>query len=130
MHESISIGGYDTAYYASSDSGWCVDSGATSHTCKDGDNFICFQSVNNMKVRLAIDKSTNVPGKGTVIINTLVNNKQCKVRLENALFVPELKSNLFSIFKCDKKDHSEKFKNGKVVFKNKSNKVYLTANKK
>lgn len=58
---------------------WCIDSGATSHMCHDKGKFSEFYPVKNQKVRLAVDITTNIIGKGTVHLNVPCDNKMKKI---------------------------------------------------
>lgn len=78
---------------------WCIDSGATSHMCHDLSKFEEMRPIQNQKVTLADDKSTNIEGKGTVVIKIQHKNKINSLRLENTLYVPDLNANLLSVSK-------------------------------
>lgn len=69
---------------------WCLDSGATSHMCKDRNSFVNLQTVINQKVRLANDKLTDVKGIGTVYLSLAERTRTHRIKLENTLYVPEL----------------------------------------
>ena len=73
---------------------WCIDSGETSHMCCSKGKFCGITPAPNQKVRLATGETAKIEGKGIVRIEvpTLKGNK--KLRLENALCVPELRTNL------------------------------------
>lgn len=75
------------------DSRWCVDSGATAHMCHDKSLFVELR-----QVKLAANKEIDVLGSGTVCLNL----NESKVKLENTLYVPELRANLLSVMKAAK----------------------------
>lgn len=92
---------------------WCLDSGATSHMCCDKNSFVSLNPVQKQVVKLANNESADIKGKGTVIINTLINDKINKIRLEDTLYVPDLKTNLISVSKCTAREK-------KIIFNHKS----------
>ena len=79
---------------------WCIDSGTTSDMCHDKTLFSELHQTENQRVRLAVDRTTKIEGKGTIRLNISNGHQKRKIRLENVLFVPELKSNLFSVSKA------------------------------
>lgn len=77
---------------------WCLDSGCTSHLCND--IRILNDSVRTASnIRLANDATSAVNAKGNVEILTSVGNTSKRIRLENTLHVPELRTNLLSVAK-------------------------------
>ena len=68
--------------------------------CHNIQEFIEIAPVENQTVRLAVDKVTDVKGKGTVRLTVSTTKGKQSVRLENALYVPELKTNLLSVSKA------------------------------
>ena len=80
------------------DSRWCVDSGATAHMCHDKSLFVELKPVSGVQVKLAANKAIDVLGSGTVCLNL----NESKVRLEDTLYVPELRANLLSVLKATK----------------------------
>lgn len=60
-------------------------------------------------MRLAVDITTDIIGKGTVHLSVPSDNESKKIRLENALCVPELKTNLLSILKTTANGYNVNF---------------------
>lgn len=87
---------------------WCLDSGCTSHLGKDSKLFAkSYKADSNIK--LANEKTARATAKGAVNI-TVSNGKQNKkVTLANALYVPDLRTNLLSIAKIIDKNHEVLF---------------------
>lgn len=56
-------------------------------------------------------------GTGTIMIDKLVNGKWHEARIENVLYVPKVRKNLFSIGVCTSKDFKMTFKGKNVIFK-------------
>ena len=106
---------------------WCFDSGATSHMCNEKSKFVNLEPISNLRVELAVNDSTEALGRGTVSVRT---ENGLKVRIENALYVPSLKNNLFSLAKCMDKGISIESHNGKIRFKNKENEYFMTASRR
>lgn len=79
---------------------WYLDSGATSHMCKDRNRFVNLQTVVNQKVRFANDKLSDIKGIGTVYLSLAEGTRLHRIKLENTLYVPELSTNLFSASKA------------------------------
>lgn len=79
---------------------WCLDSGATSHMCKNRSKFVDLKEVTNQKVRLANNELTEVKGIGTVYLSLTKGKRIHRVKLENTLYIPKLSTNLFSASKA------------------------------
>ena len=78
---------------------WCLDSGATSHLCKELRDFAKLNNSKCGKLNLASKDSTTIDGKGTASFNTDVNGSVKSVTLNNVLYVPDLRQNLLSVAK-------------------------------
>lgn len=79
---------------------WLMDSGASRHICFRREWFSECRSCSNVKVTLGDDTSYEAKGVGTVLIKKFVNNQWENGQIENVLFVPQLKKNLFSAGIC------------------------------
>ncbi|CAK9818809.1 Retrovirus-related Pol polyprotein from transposon TNT 1-94 [Anthophora quadrimaculata] len=82
-----------------SDGQWCLDSGSTSHMCK---NLNCFESVDTRrrgKLNLATNTSTDIHASGTVRAVIEQNDSKTNLTIKDALHVPDLRCNLLSIGK-------------------------------
>lgn len=86
-----------------SDKKWCLDSGCTSHLCNDPKKFVHFSKVVSEKLNLASNTSTAITGRGTIHLNTEVDGKSKSLNLENALHVPDLRTNLLYVSKITDK---------------------------
>jgi hypothetical protein len=95
--------------------GWIVDSGATSHMCKDRSSFTELHTLEEpLDVKLGDGHSLKATDKGTVILNMrLPNGKTRKCKLNNVLYVPSLSCNLLSVSKATQYSKVTKF--GKVA---------------
>lgn len=114
----------------SSNKNWCVDSGATSHMCNDRSKFLSFSPVNNQKVRLAVDATTEIIGKGTVLLTVSDECNSKNIKLNDTLCVPDLKTNLLSISKTTANGYYVNFKNSHAMILNQKGEVVVKAERK
>lgn len=82
---------------------WCLDSGCTAHLCSDPNKFVHFENITDGRLNLANKTSTVINGKGTVHLNTEIEGKSKQLHLNEALHVPDLRSNLLSVSKITDK---------------------------
>ncbi|UYV80249.1 hypothetical protein LAZ67_18002148 [Cordylochernes scorpioides] len=75
---------------------WCLDSGATAHMCCLRKAFSNLRETEPIAVKLANDQSIEALGTGTVELEVFEHGEPFLIKLENVLFVPGLKGNLFS----------------------------------
>ncbi|XP_067208160.1 uncharacterized protein Inos isoform X2 [Linepithema humile] len=95
----------DVAQYSSSEtpkhtgtSKWCLDSGCTSHLCKDT-RMISKQIRMQSDIKLANSATSMADARGDVEFITAFKNRNKTIRLENTLHVPDLRTNLLSVAK-------------------------------
>lgn len=107
---------------ASTSQSWYLDSSCTSHICKDEENFANLELDGCSKVRLANCSSTGVSARGDVKLLNDVNGVNIStftlrsVRLEETLYVKDLRTNLISVAKITDKGNQVIFrKDGAVV---------------
>lgn len=80
------------------DSAWIVDSGATSHMCRDRKMFTDLRPMTgNPRVMVGDGRSLSVTGHGSVRLNVGLSPGQSSCCLKDVLFVPGLSYNLFSV---------------------------------
>ena len=113
-----------------SNNDWCLDSGATSHMCHDRGKFVNFSLVENQKVRLAVDVTTEIIGKGTVHLTVPNGYNNKHIRLENTLCVPLLKTNLLSISKTTTNGYDVNFKDMHAVVLNRNGETVVKAERR
>lgn len=85
---------------------WCLDSGCTSHLCKD---FQLFAHKTCSGIKLANETTARATARGDVNIVTSNGEKNREVMLTNTLYVPDLRTNLLSIAKIVDRDHEVLF---------------------
>lgn len=79
-------------------SSWIVDSGATDHVTHHGEWFSSFEHFKMpAKIHIGNKSTMDALGKGTIKFEALVNGKWLSCRMENVLYVPTARRNLFSV---------------------------------
>jgi len=98
---------------------WCLDSGCSTHLCKEEDIFTRRLAVTDGKVNLANDSSAEVKAKGDVSITTRTGGRLKDVTINDALLVPDLRLNLLSVSKITDRGYTVTFDKftGKVIDK-------------
>lgn len=89
---------------------WCLDSGATSHLCNDARNFRNLTNCKRESLNLANNTSTEILARGTIPLVGNVFGKNKHFDLNNALHVPDLRTNVMSVGKITDKGHEVLFK--------------------
>ena len=108
----------ETVFGASSQShnpqDWIVDSGASSHMTKMKELLVNYEEFDNpQKVGMGDGSTVEAHGRGDIYFTlTLENNMSKKVTMCNALYVPKLTCNLFSVRATVTKGNTVKFENG------------------
>lgn len=74
---------------------WLLDSGASKHMSFQRDWFDDFVEINE-SVSLGDNSTCEVKGKGTIYIQKYINGKWINGRINDVLYIPSLKKNLFS----------------------------------
>lgn len=96
---------------------WITDSGASRHITFRREWLTDYKSNDHKDtVSLGDNRLREVCGEGTVLIEKFINGQWLKARIENVLYVPSLKKNLFSVGACTKKGFQVVFNGDKVVF--------------
>lgn len=108
---------------------WCLDSGATSHLCKDKDKMSGILHVNNGLMNLANDTSIEIKGKGKTGFKTSVLDERKHVSLDDVFHVPGLRTNLLSVSKITDKGFKVNFEKHRALVIAKDGSVKLIANR-
>lgn len=93
-----------------------IDSGCTDHICNNIDYFYNYVTLKE-PINIAVAKSNEymqAVGIGNIHCFVFVNNNFVKCKLQNVLYVPELKQNLLSVKRLEKLGHKLIFESGKV----------------
>lgn len=118
----------ESTYNAVSNTRWCIDSGCTSHLCKESELFKNTQEINS-GINLASDATATVTAKGDVQIK-VSNDKQDKsITLQNALYVPTLRTNLLSVAKIVDKRHQVLFTENRAYVQDSDGNVKMIADR-
>lgn len=73
--------------------------------------------VTNSRIALGDNKECNIIGEGTIIVTRYANGEWTRARIENVLYVPQIKRNLFSVGVCTSKGYKVVFRDDSVVFR-------------
>lgn len=103
---------------------WVLDSGATSHMCRNKEMFDSMQK-HNQQLLMPSGECVSAVGKGVV----KVKSKFMNITLLNVLYVPKFHSNFLSISKFLDAGHSVSFENKSGIVKNKNKQNILSAYK-
>lgn len=101
--ENTDVSLYTEAVYRATkkkeNSVWCLDSGASSHLCKSRELFIDIDNHGKGTLNLANDTCTEITGQGTVFLVSNMHGMSKTIKINNALLVPDLRTNLLSVSK-------------------------------
>lgn len=89
---------------------WLLDSGASKHMTNRREWFSELRQSRGESIKLGDDATCQVEGTGTILIQRYVDGKWESGRLEDVLYIPTLRKNLFSVGVCTQKNHSVTFK--------------------
>ena len=76
---------------------WYIDSGASSHMCSDRKFFVELNEQYKGQVVLADGRKLHIAGIGTGYLKCKANDRQLEIKVNRALYVPQLKGNLISV---------------------------------
>ena len=108
---------------------WCLDSGASSHICKEAHLFSEIYDLRRGRLNLASNSSTEIIAKGTVLLSANVNGRKKNVSLSNVLQVPDLRTNLMSVAKITDKNCDVLFTKGHATVIGNDGEVILYADR-
>ncbi|KMQ88473.1 gag-pol polyprotein [Lasius niger] len=104
---------------------WFTDSGASAHMTSRRDWFTEFHQTSGETVYLGDDGVCEVSGTGNIKIERLVNGLWESATIEEVLYVPRVKKNLFSVGMCTSKGFRVEF-GDKHVKISRANKIAAT----
>lgn len=108
--------------------GWCLDSGCTSHLCGDKELLIDTKNISS-GLKLANGATTKVEAIGDIKITASVNRENKDIRLVDALYVPDLRTNLLSVARIVDRGYEVTFKKNRAVVRDPQGKVRMVANR-
>ncbi|XP_070158409.1 uncharacterized protein [Polyergus mexicanus] len=98
-----SVGMVNWLLNADGDEIWITDSSESAQITRRLKWFTDYRELNNGgTISLDNDKECDIVGIGTIPIEKLVDGKWQEARIEEMLYVPDMKKNLFSVGKCTK----------------------------
>jgi hypothetical protein len=97
------------------DKRWCLDSGASSHMCSEKARFQEMKTPKVQTLNLANSCLTKIVGSGTVKLSVEEN---LTVRLDETLYVPDLRSNLLSVAKMTEHGFEVIFRKNEAIVTN------------
>lgn len=107
---------------------WFLDSGATRHMCNSEQKFSYINESNQSKVYTASKHVVESPGVGDVNLTTKINSHTVNsVKLEDTLFVPELRNNLLSVSSVTENGYTVTFNKEQAVIKRQDGSIAVTA---
>ena len=77
--------------------GWCIDSGATSHVCNDGDLFKCMDSSLKENIKVANGDYLKSEGRGECVLSVRVGGQIRNIPVKHTMFAPDAPGNLLSV---------------------------------
>lgn len=128
QQDTLNITSYiaDTEVEDASDKRWFLDSGSTTHFCKDK------QMMQNLRqtvsgLKLATNATSNVTAIGDVKLESWNGKENTTVNLLNTLYVSNLRTNLLSVSKIVDKGDQVLFTKYKAFIKSDKGKIKLVA---
>lgn len=108
---------------------WYLDSGATSHFCRESQSFNDDLRVRQEKLSLVNTESTRIVGEGTAFLNTSVNGEVKRISFGVTQLVPDLRANLLSVSKITDRGFNVLFDKDRTVVIKAAGDIKLIANK-
>lgn len=116
--ESVAPSGRERQQFMKFDVGdvWLTDSGALRHVTYRRDWFADYTLTDDGNTITLGDNGTcEVLGVGTVLVSKCIGGRWTDARIENVLYAPRLKKNLFFVGVCTSKGFEVFFKRDRVV---------------
>jgi transposase InsO family protein len=110
---------------------WLIDTGAEDHVCYNKDLFDeqSYRKVTGNSIVTANNEAVAIVGKGSVIIDILLNDQPTKIRLTDVYHCPGLHYNLMSVGQVEAKGYTCSIKNGRFRFMDPKGAVALTGSR-
>lgn len=110
---------------------WYLDSGATRHMCNNKSCFEVLDGKEKSKVYTAADSFVKTDGNGDIQLNVKLNEKETNsVKLQNAMYVPELRNSLLSVSSVTDKGYTVKFDKNRATIHRKDGSIAMTATRR
>jgi transposase InsO family protein len=100
------------------DDTWWIDSGADNHVCYDKELFEAgsYKKLSNTHIHTANNEQIPIVGKGTVLLDTIVDGEQSQIRLTGVYHCPRLEYNLLSVSIVEAKGYTIRIQDAKFEF--------------
>lgn len=110
---------------------WCLDSAATRHMSNEKQKFSVFNETRGLKVNTACGQWTKSCGTGEIRLNVKSSNRKTnRIKLTNAIYVPELRNNLISVSQITKNGFKVVFTGNRAIIKRKDESTAMIAEKR
>ncbi|UYV62003.1 hypothetical protein LAZ67_1007460 [Cordylochernes scorpioides] len=105
----------------SNEDSWLLDSGAINHVCRNKDWFVNLREVSSDPIMTA-SGTTEAKGYGHIFLQTSIHNESIEIKLNNVLYVPNVRRNLLSVSKIEENGN-------RVTIRNKVARVFNPENR-
>lgn len=106
---------------------WCLDSGASTHMCYDEKKFHNLDNNEKTRIYTAAEDSINSQGQGEININIKTPKETKSIKLQQAMYVPEFKSNLLSVSSITSNGYSVVFYENHALVRRKDGSTVMKA---
>ncbi|UYV73950.1 hypothetical protein LAZ67_11001568 [Cordylochernes scorpioides] len=103
-----------------------LDSGATNHVCRNKDWFVDLREVSSDPIMTA-SGTTEAKGYGHIFLQTSIHNEIIEIKLNNVLYVPNVRRNLLSVSKIEENGNRVTFRNMVARVFNPENRIIAEA---
>ncbi|UYV84129.1 hypothetical protein LAZ67_X001289 [Cordylochernes scorpioides] len=110
----------------SDEDSWLLDSGATNHVCRNKDWFVDLREVSSDPIMTA-SGTTEAKGYGHIFLQTSIHNECIEIKLNNVLYVPNVRRNLLSVSKIEENGNRVTFRNMVARVFNAENRIIAEA---
>ncbi|UYV72199.1 hypothetical protein LAZ67_9002155 [Cordylochernes scorpioides] len=110
----------------SDEDSWLLDSGATNHVCRNKDWFVDLREVSSDPI-MTESGTTEAKGYGHIFIQTSIHNESIEIKLNNVLYVPNVRRNLLSVSKIEENGNRVTFRNMVARVFNPENRIIAEA---
>ncbi|UYV63097.1 hypothetical protein LAZ67_2003127 [Cordylochernes scorpioides] len=110
----------------SDEDSWLLDSGATNHVCRNKDWFVDLWEVSSDPI-ITASGTTEAKGYGHIFLQTSIHNESIEIKLNNVLYVPNVRRNLLSVSKIEENGNRVTFRNMVARVFNPENRIIAEA---
>lgn len=118
----------EVMYVNQNNTQWCIDSGCTSHMCKERDIIQKFTQVNS-ELNLANSESTKITGVGQVSIRVDTGDVNREIDIEKVFYVSDLRTNLLSVATITDHNLEVRFRQKDAIVLDKDDTIVMRADR-